>query len=186
MAGALEAFGAEVGPTSIAPIGVREFRYTTVDMSITPPGTGPLMVGMRYNLGAHSEDLEFELERQLDSVHYLGPLREASDRLYVWSGDAPTDVGFLGENTVAALLAARGRLLQMEDSREPVRFEELLASWLVRTGLLESFEAKSIESETGLYRVMVRTPDSRRLVNLVDVGFGVSQVLPVLVQLLYT
>ena len=131
------------------------------------------------------DDLEFELEAQLDSTLYLGPLREASARLYTWPGDAPTEVGFSGQNTFAALLAAQDRLLQRADDSIPSRFGELLASWLVRMGLLESFEAKPIVPEARIYQVVVRTPGSRRQVNLADVGFGVSQVLPVLVQLLY-
>ncbi|MFL5359009.1 DUF3696 domain-containing protein [Archangium sp.] len=131
------------------------------------------------------DDLEFELEAQLDSTLYLGPLREASARLYTWPGDAPAEVGFSGENTFAALLAAQERMLQRSGDPKPVSFGEILAGWLVRMGLLESFEAKPIVPGARIYQVMVRTPGSRRQVNLADVGFGVSQVLPVLVQLLY-
>jgi predicted ATPase len=131
------------------------------------------------------DDLELELEAQLDSTLYLGPLREASARLYTWPGDAPTEVGFSGENTIAALLAAQDRVLQGADDSKLISFGELLAKWLVRIGLLESFEAKPIVPEARIYQVVVRTPGSRRQVNLADVGFGVSQVLPVLVQLLY-
>jgi predicted ATPase len=215
--GALMTFAAEIGPTSSAPISVREFRYS-VDRT---PVLAPLWIEMHRNPETHSYellssvravlsksgqtvsapsrfyglpkalvavsvvgDLEFQLEQQLDSMHYLGPLRKASNRLYTWSGEAPADVGFIGENTVAALLAAQVRVLQSADGQR-VHFGEFLARWLVQMGLLESFEAKSIEPESSLYRVMVRTPDSSRQVNLADVGFGVSQVLPVLVQLLY-
>lgn len=131
------------------------------------------------------DDLELELELQLDSTHYLGPLREAASRLYTWPGDAPTEVGFSGENTFAALLAARDRALLEVGSEARVTFEEALANWLVRMGLLESFKANPMVPGASIYQVVVRTPGSRRQVNLADVGFGVSQVLPVLVQLLY-
>jgi hypothetical protein len=214
--GALMSFGAEIGPTTSAPISVREFLYKVSQL----PALAPFWVGMRHNPEANSYelssslrlvrsksnlavsapgrfyglpkalatsvvgDLEFQLEQQLDSTRYLGPLRQASNRLYRWSGEAPADVGFLGENTVAALLAAQMRVLRLAEG-ERIHFGELLARWLVRMGLLESFEVKSVESEASLYRVMVRTPGSPRQVNLPDVGFGVSQVLPVLVQLLY-
>jgi len=140
--------------------------------------------GFPEELPGEVEDFEFTLEQQLDSTHYLGPIREAPERLYTWSGEAPANVGFFGENAVAALLAAQRNELHLPDGQR-IYFGELLASWLVRMGLLESFETKSIGSETSLYRVMVRTPGSRQQVNLTDVGFGVSQVLPVLVQLLY-
>jgi predicted ATPase len=95
-------------------------------------------------------------------------------------------VGFSGENTFAALLAARDRVLLGVGSEARVTFEEVLANWLVRMGLLESFKANSMGGPgASIYQVVVRTPGSRRQVNLADVGFGVSQVLPVLVQLLY-
>jgi predicted ATPase len=218
--GALMSFNADIGSTSTAPIGVREFRYTLEKPSRVSKGRLLRSVGMRHNPEAQSyelipqgvlrlsptvkrtllaprrfygfpeevpgvvEDYELALEQQLDSTHYLGPIRDVPVRLYTWSGEAPANVGFIGQNAVAALLAAQERVLIQADD-QPIRFGELLASWLVRMGLLESFETKSIESEVSLYRVMVRTPGSRRLVNLPDVGFGVSQVLPVLVQLLY-
>jgi predicted ATPase len=216
--GASMDFEAAIGPTSAAPIGVREFRYTVTRPTL---GQEPLRYGMEYDEATRSyemyprgfgflrgrrviksapnrfygfpdevptrlvDDLEFKLEEQLDSTIYLGPLREASARLYTWPGDAPAEVGFSGENTFAALLAAQERVLQRADGSKPISFGELLASWLVRMGLLESFEAKPIVPEARIYQVMVRTPGSRRQVNLADVGFGVSQVLPVLVQLLY-
>ena len=229
LGGATMEFEADIGPTSTAPLGVREFRYHLKDL---PKRSGyEFHVGIRHSeatrayevslardlwvatltaphrfygfpheLGARAlmkegrkeapiapiyDELEFELEQQLDSTRYLGPLREASERLYTWPGDAPEDVGFSGENTVAALLAARERVLRVPDEQEDVGFGVLLARWLVRMGLLESFEAKPIVPEARIYQVMVRTPGSRRQVNLADVGFGVSQVLPVVVQLLY-
>ncbi|HZH75756.1 MAG TPA: DUF3696 domain-containing protein [Archangium sp.] len=212
LAGVPMSFSAQIGSTSTAPIGVREFLYTV--------GESSEGVGMRYNPGTQSydlfpsglvsslrgeralsaprrfygfpeevpgvpfEDYEFALERQLASTHYLGPMREAPNRLYMWSGEAPADVGFFGENTVAALLAAQERVLDLPDGQRS-GFGEILANWLVRMGLLESFETRSINPETSHYRILVRTPGSRRQVDLTDVGFGVSQVLPVLVQLFY-
>jgi len=210
--GTLLSFSAEIGSTNLAPIGVREFRYTisepwwigmhhnpgTRSYELIPPGAfgppsrrnqAPSAPRRFYGFpeevpNALAEDCEFLLERQLDSTHYLGPIREAPERRYTWSGEAPANVGFFGENAVAALLAAQERVLDSSDGQR-ILFGELLARWLVRMGLLESFEAKPIGAETSLYRVMVRTPGSRQPVNLTDVGFGVSQVLPVLVQLLY-
>jgi AAA ATPase domain/Protein of unknown function (DUF3696) len=215
-------FEAEIGPTSTAPIGVREFQYLVVnlpkprgdafnirirhdeakrvyEMSVGgKEGSGPWLealsapnrfYGLPDELSKEArllgDDLELELELQLDSTRYLGPLRLASERRYTWSGEAPADVGFSGENTFAALLAAQGHLLQPAGEREPISFGVLLAKWLVQMELLESFEAKLMVPEERLYRVLVRTPRSSRQVNLADVGFGVSQVLPVLVQLLY-
>ena len=42
----------------------------------------------------------------MDSIHYLGPLREYPRREYHWAGSSPVDVGQRGERTVDAILAA--------------------------------------------------------------------------------
>ena len=54
-------------------------------------------------------DLEFALEKRLEDVYYLGPLRAYPQRVYNWSGGQPTDMGQAGELVVDALLAARQR-----------------------------------------------------------------------------
>ena len=53
-------------------------------------------------------DLSLALERQLDAIYYLGPLRQEPERFYVWSGATPEHVGWRGERTVEAVLAAAG------------------------------------------------------------------------------
>ena len=56
-------------------------------------------------------DLLAELSHQFDelmsSISYVGPLRDRPRRRYQWQGTSPTFVGPRGENTVAAILAAR-------------------------------------------------------------------------------
>lgn len=84
-----------------------------------------------------------------------------------------------------AILAARDRMLQPEGATYRISFEGLIAQWLGRMGLLEEFEPKQIAPHRKVYEVFVRAPSSPEPVNLVDVGFGVSQILPVLVQLFY-
>jgi predicted ATPase len=50
---------------------------------------------------------------------------------------------------------------------------------------LESFKAKRIAQNRKEYEVRVRTPNSAKEVDLPDVGFGISQVLPVVVESFY-
>jgi predicted ATPase len=57
--------------------------------------------------------------------------------------------------------------------------------WLQDLGLISSFKVEAVDDRQTLYRVLVqRSPDSAPVL-LTDVGFGVSQVLPVLVLLAY-
>jgi predicted ATPase len=52
-------------------------------------------------------------------------------------------------------------------------------------GLIEEFIVNAISEQRQEYEVKVRTRGSRDWVDLPDVGFGISQVLPVLVQCFY-
>ncbi len=61
----------------------------------------------------------------------------------------------------------------------------MISRWLQRLGLLKTFKAKEIAKDRKEYEVNVRTRDSETDVLLPDVGFGVSQVLPVVVECFY-
>lgn len=128
---------------------------------------------------------QYSLEQELDSIRYLGPLRMEPYRLYAWAGDLPEDVGIDGEDTVKALLASQERQYTRSGSKDKVAFAVLIAQWLQYMGILESFELRSIAPHRKEYEVFVRAAGMKDAVNLTDVGFGVSQILPVLVQLLY-
>ncbi len=133
-------------------------------------------------------DLNLKQEELFKSIFYLGPLRSRADRIYTWSGNTPESVGPSGENTIAAILSSRSReigIVKLRGKRvSPKRpIEEIVALKLKEMGLIESFEVKKLSGQ--VYRATVRTRGSRNSVDLPDVGFGISQVLPVLVQCFY-
>jgi hypothetical protein len=130
-------------------------------------------------------DLTLSLEQVLRGISYLGPLRELPRRLYTWPGDTPQHVGWNGERTVDALLAARGREISPGPRRKRQSFHAVIARWLYDLKLIESFEIVPLRSGDQVSEVAVRTPGSTESVLLPDVGFGVSQVLPVIVQCFY-
>lgn len=133
-------------------------------------------------------DWVLQLETRVESIHYLGPIRTPPERTYIWRGTPPDDVGRFGEQTVSAMLAAREfrfRLNAEGQEAKTMEFEVIIAQWLRKMGLLESFEVRSLAPSGKEYKIIVRAAGMPEAVNLVDVGFGVSQVLPVLVQILY-
>ena len=132
-------------------------------------------------------DFELQYEKLMDSLFYLGPLREHPKREYHWAGSRPEDVGQRGERTIDAILAATAR-----DERRSLghrkwskSFQEMISYWLRELGLIHDFVLDEIAPGTRLYRATVRTRSSSAPTALTDVGFGVSQVLPVLVLLYY-
>lgn len=146
-----------------------------------------------YQNSGFLSDLELEVDKQFGSrTFYLGPLREHPARQYRWQGSRPTDVGSRGENTVEALLASRdgGRLnTRGYDSRgrakRRITVEEHVAAWLQELSLVHEFEVQQLSQDADIYRVFVRRTKDSPQVLLTDVGFGVSQVLPVLTLLAY-
>jgi predicted ATPase len=105
--------------------------------------------------------------------------------LYSWTGIEPESVGYAGENTVAAILAAHSRKINLGPKRPTRPFQEIIALELKKMGLIEEFKVNPISEQRQEYEVKVRTKGSKDWVDLPDVGFGISQVLPVLVQCFY-
>jgi len=131
------------------------------------------------------QELNLHHEKLYRSLCYLGPLRTKAERLYSWTGIVPESVGYAGENTVAAILAARNRKISLGYKRSAKPFEEVIALKLKEMGLIEEFKVNPISEQRQEYEVKIRTRGSIDWVDLPDVGFGISQVLPVLVQCFY-
>jgi predicted ATPase len=132
---------------------------------------------------------QFELayEAVMDNLYYLGPLREYPKREYTWAGSRPTDVGLRGEKVVDAVLSATAqsekRNLGFKTRRK--HFQEIIAHWLQELNLIHDFQVEDIAKGSNLYKVTVRREENSPPALLTDVGFGVSQILPVLVLLYY-
>lgn len=136
-------------------------------------------------------DLELAFDRQFTSnLFYLGPLRSHPERQYTWHGTEPQDVGLAGERAVEVLLSSQsaGRTnARAFDARgyakRRMTLEEHVAEWLQELGLIHSFDLDRLSDDAEIYRVRVQKTPKAPSVLLTDVGFGVSQILPVLVLL---
>lgn len=141
-----------------------------------------------YHLNAHFvADLEFALENCLGRVHYLGPLRESPLRVYPWSGARPIDVGPKGEAFVDAILASktRGDTIARSRGAKSLSLAEYVAWWLKKLKLVHEFRVKPIAQGSRLYEIRVRRFPTSPEVLITDIGFGVPQILPVLVLCFY-
>jgi hypothetical protein len=111
-------------------------------------------------------DLQLAFENLFRKVHYLGPLRSYPWRVYEWGGEKPMDAGWNGDQAIPALLASGN--------------EVQIAQWLQRMGLIHSFTLEPVDKAHTIYQFRVKTTATATEVLLPDVGFGVSQILPVL------
>jgi len=132
-------------------------------------------------------DLQLRLEDLFNGTYYLGPLRDFPRRQYTWGGGQPEDVGQRGERVVDALLASRMRkkTISRGKGRKRISLEECAAMWLHSLGLVADFTVRQVAKGSNLYQVWVRTSADAPEVLITDVGFGVSQILPVVVLCYY-
>lgn len=145
----------------------------------------PDEVAAYYQNAAFSSLLALALERMLGGLYYLGPLREYPHRLYPWSGERPHDVGVRGDRTIEAILAAGNRKYNFQAKERQQHFQNLVASALKTMGLIASFGIQQLSDTNKVYEVLVQTTPDAPKVKLTDVGFGLSQVLPVIVECFY-
>ena len=132
-------------------------------------------------------ELESAFEAALDKLYYLGPLRESPQRDYLWPRSRPADVGERGERTINAIIAAEeaGEKQNLWRYGRHQPFSHIVAHWLRELRIIDDFRIMEIAPGSNRWQAKVRTSRGAPEVMLTDVGFGVSQVLPVIVLLHY-
>ena len=123
-----------------------------------------------------SSRFEEDFENLFSRILYLGPLREHPRPRYTWDGDHPKGIGQEGEKAISALLSGRIRRLPID---------EQILSWLQRLELIHSYDLHPVSDTSRDYEFLVKQYKGGPEVRLTDVGFGVSQVLPVLILCYY-
>ena len=141
----------------------------------------------RFQNAEFLTDFALETEEMFSQLYYLGPLRKSPSRVYQWSGDAPSFVGMEGENTIPAILSAAQSGVKINKGPKSTKrpFDEFIAWWLKELGIIHSFSVQQLSEGRKEYEVLVKTHQDSSEVKITDVGFGVSQVLPALVQAYY-
>lgn len=131
------------------------------------------------------ENLQFfphDLSTTFKNLFYVGPLREYPQRYYFISGEKPIHVGTRGERAVEVLHVTTRT---SKDVFKKINF------WFRKLGFGEVSIKPLTES---LYTLLVTHPTIRKTikkghqdleVNIASVGFGASQILPVIVEGFY-
>lgn len=121
-----------------------------------------------------NENINRTLSTELRRTLYLGPFRQGPLRKYPTRGSQPTEVGAAGESAVT--------MLANEFARSKTKHPNLakVSGWIRELGLGMKLQVQPM-AKTDLVDVSVTLNDGAQL-PLPDLGYGVSQVLPVLVQ----
>jgi predicted ATPase len=126
------------------------------------------------------QKLSLEVHRQFRNIYYLGPLREYPQRSYLWNSAKPGEIGPRGEQAVSALLASDNAPKRKTQDDDWVRGElvEHVSRWLAKLGIADKLVLEK-QGRSRHYDVVIKRQGASA--SLIDVGFGVSQVLPMLV-----
>jgi len=124
-------------------------------------------------------------EMMLDDIRHVGPLRQLPERVYQWSGDRPGSITKNGSSTVDVLLSDDRRAVAAVVGEEWGIVDQT-GLWLQRLGMAGRFSVTPIDAAKRYYEVRLSVPGAEDIeATLPDVGFGVSQLLPVIVQMLF-
>jgi hypothetical protein len=117
-----------------------------------------------------TDHAEWGVRAILDRLYYIGPLREAPKRVYELSGEMPDEVGTRGE--FAPEIVYRWR----NDRRR----RNAVRKWLRHFGFTEELNFETVG--TGGFSLVLVRDGAPVASTFVDTGFGMSQVLPLVVQ----
>jgi len=120
---------------------------------------------LEYNLRRISTVIEQFFD---EFIHYIGPLREYPKRYYISTGEKPSDVGPRGEKTIDLLYLNRAKITKE------------LGYWLKKFKMAKKINLKKVAS--GIWKLELLNLKTGLHDNLKDVGFGVSQILPILTE----
>ncbi|HET7483994.1 MAG TPA: DUF3696 domain-containing protein [Solirubrobacterales bacterium] len=115
------------------------------------------------------EYVNFQIQAILERLNYIGPLREPAKRVYSLSGEMPPDVGTHGENAPEIIYRWRHQKAVLKNLRKWLKHFEFNADLI--------WDSVGFEGFSLLLQHEKDAPTS-----FLDVGFGVSQVLPLIVQ----
>jgi predicted ATPase len=117
------------------------------------------------------------LAELLSRSDVIGPFRTPPERRYSFGGFSSIPGGVTGEKAVNLLITES--LLSPISSRP---LHEAVSFWVKHLNLAKSLDIRDIAKRLNLFQVDIKGAGKSSTANLADVGFGVSQVLPVLVQ----
>ena len=115
-----------------------------------------------------------ETQNLLSSLQYLGPFREDPKRNYPFSGERPSLLESSGHGATDILMTDFFRR-----GRKKRELTEKVSQWLSKAGIADAIEVEAISDRQ--YDIRLRHPITKESSNLADVGFGASQILPVLI-----
>jgi predicted ATPase len=112
--------------------------------------------------------------RFFDGLEYVGAIRAAPARTFLFSGETRARVGASGEHAINIMV-----MDSLKSAARTNRIRQRVVSWLKRAGIAGDLKVHSLSDRH--YEIHLKHPVTGEYSNFADVGYGNSQVIPVLV-----
>jgi hypothetical protein len=157
-----------------ATVGLRNFLPSEVPVHREPSIRAAATKGERlYDLSSLAAFAAGAVRQELLRIVYLGPLREYPERHYIFTGARTSQVGKSGKLLPDVLFTNRGLVGELNDELKAfgIPYDLRVSSVVDDDPTLEDvFAMRLIDRSRGVH------------VSIRDVGFGISQALPVIAQ----
>ncbi|MFA6472445.1 MAG: AAA family ATPase [Candidatus Latescibacterota bacterium] len=125
---------------------------------------------------AYSQLAILDIHLFLSELKLLGPFRTPPSRRYSFTGIGAIDTGLSGERAVDLLITEK--LVRPGNQY----LNKAVSYWLRRLGLAHNVDVHDLAKKSNVFELNISGAGIAKTANFADVGFGISQVLPVLVQ----
>ena len=134
------------------------------------------------------ENLSNILNYIFSSYSYIGPLREEPFRRYIYEEEI-LEIGNKGENSAHVFLLEQDKLLKDHyfynngsfETTDEIILSQALMSWLDIMNI-KHFKLEALKDSEIMTLTLNSATSEKVRVNIADVGFGVSQVFPIILE----
>jgi len=129
------------------------------------------------------------LAKIFESYHYLGPLREEPSRRYIYE-EEPVEIGKKGENAPFLLNLEEDKIIdpfyiidkksKKWKLKDNIMLSQALNIWLNYLDISQKYNIESLKEIVYFY--LIPDENIKKQYSLADVGFGVSQIIPILIE----
>ncbi len=127
-----------------------------------------------YRIMRQIDTCSRSLLHNLSSLEFIGPFRVAPSRTYLFSGESPAAVGRSGERAVDVLVSD-----YLRRGSKQIGITSQVGEWLARCSIAKDIDVNVLTDRH--FEIVIEHPITEEKQNLADVGYGCSQVLPILV-----
>jgi len=171
------------GYSSSAQLGQEFIKYSPKKMAKFfdvefAPGTDKYLninksTEFEYNLTFILSRLTNYFQFLMTNIFYIGPIRKEPLVIYLGRSEKPREVGITGEDTLQALWVGRYNKKQRE-------IKSKVDLWMKEFGIARTTKLRQYGSS--LFQYYLSDWHTGTTARLIDVGFGASQLLPLIVQ----